>query len=600
MKRKLLIFLLMLLIIFISGFESFAKQKFSIDEFGKFMAVSLKEWKVPGAAVGIINKGYIILAKGYGFRNVEKKLPVTRKTLFSIGSTTKAFTSFLVGQLVDDGKIVWNGRVRSYLPDFTLYDNYASTHMKVKDLLIHNSGLPRHDLVWYGADYSRKELYNGLKYLKNSADFRETFQYQNMMYMTAGYLVGKMRGSTWEHVIKNRLFKPLEMISTNLSIAESLKSDDFSKPYAIKKGKIVEVPFYKKGIKGIAPAGAINSNIDDMLSWLKLILDGGRRGGKQFISPGSLKVITTPQVIAGGTIAYLFNRFNEFSFPTYGMGWFINHYRGHNLIHHGGNIDGFSAVVSFMPDIESGVIILTNNSGNFLTYSATLRVYDGLMGEKPLPWNKRFLELFETRRTNAKKKMSREDKSKVAGTKPSHSLKEYTGKFNHPAYGVILLTSDKNGLKFKYHKFSGKLSHYHYDYFKIEDTIFKGSKLHFLTDDKGIVDRVLVPLEPTLDDIVFKRMIPDRLNKKSYLEKFSGNYLFTAGQLKAKIFFRGDDKLFLQATGQPEFQLKPFKKNFFSLKGLKGFTVEFLTGPDGKATGFISHQPNGDFKAKRI
>lgn len=599
MKKKVIYFLIFLIFIFFLTADIFPKEKFSVEKFGKFIKESLKEWKVPGVAVGVINKGYIILAKGYGLRDVERKLPVTRKTLFAIGSTTKAFTSLLLGQLVDEGKLAWNRPIRSYLPDFKLYSDYTSDHMRVIDLLLHNSGLPRHDMVWYGADISREELYKGLRYLKNSTEFRTSFQYQNMMYMTAGYLVGKMRGSTWEKVIFRKLFKPLEMNDTNLSVSVSQKSKDFSNPYTVKDGEIVKIPFYKR-INGIAPAGAINSNIDDMLSWLKLLLDGGKRGGKQFITPETLKAITTPRVIAGGTIAAIFNRFKEFSYPTYGMGWFINHYRGHNLIHHGGNIDGFSALVSFMPDIESGVIILTNNSGNFLTYSAALRVYDGLMGKKPIPWNDRFLELFKARIAESKKKDSKEDKMRVMGTTPSHKLSGYTGKFENPAYGEIIISSDKSGLKFKYHKFSGKMSHYHYDYFKIEDTIFKGSKVHFLINDKGIVDRVLLPLEPAVDEIIFNRLVSGKLSDKNYLKKFTGEYLFTAGKLKAKIFIKAENKLFLQAFGQPSFQLIPYKENFFSLKGVKGYTLEFKPGAVGKIVSFVSHQPNGDFKADRI
>lgn len=599
MKKRVISLLIFLIIIFFNTAEIFSKEKFSIETFGKFMKSSMKSWNVPGVAVGVIDKGYIILARGYGYRNVEKKLPVTRKTLFAIGSATKAFTSFMLGQLVDEGKLEWNKPVRTYLPDFTLYDEYTSNHMRVIDLLIHNSGLPRHDIVWYGSDVSRKELYHGLKYLKNNREFGTTFQYQNLMYMTAGYLLGKLCGSSWEDQIGRRIFKPLDMTATNLSVKTSQKSENYSLPYKVDSGKIVKIPFYKR-IGGIAPAGAVNSNIDDMLSWMKLLLDKGKREGKKFVSENTLTQILSPHMIAGGTIAAVFNRFPEFSYPTYGMGWFINHYRGHNLIHHGGNIDGFSALVSFMPDMESGVIVLTNNSGNFLTYSAALMVYDGLMGKKPLPWNERFLKLFKSgKEKNDKEKIDKE-KKRVKGTLPSHKLKEFAGRYENPAYGVFTVLSGESGLKFKYHKFEGELSHYHYDFFKIENTIFSGTKIHFLTNPKGDICKLSVPFEPAVDDIEFKRMISSFLTEKNYLKEFTGSFRFTAGNLTAKIFLKGENKLFLQATGQPEFRLDPYKKNIFNLKGLKGFSIEFVRNKSGKVISFISHQPNGSFTAKKV
>lgn len=576
-----------------------ARKKFSIEEYGKFINRSLKEWNVPGVAVGIINKGYIILARGYGFRDIKKKLPVTRKTLFAIGSSTKAFTAFLLGQLVDSGMLEWDKPVRNYLPDFKLFDSYASDHMRTRDLLIHDSGLPRHDLVWYGADVSREELYKRLRFLKNSREFRTAFQYQNLMYMTAGYLVGRLKGSSWESVIKDSLFNPLGMKSTNLSVLVSQKSDDYAMPYSVKDGKIIEIPFYKR-IKSIAPAGAINSNIDDMLSWLNLILDGGKRDGKQFINPETLKELITPQVIAGGTITAIMNQYPEFSHPAYGMGWFINHYRGHNFIHHGGNIDGFSALVSFMPDLESGVIVLTNSSGNFLTYSAALNVYDGLMGNKPIQWNERFLKLFRAKDEEGRKKEKEVDKMQIKGTKPSHKISDYSGRFKNPAYGIISISLGKSGLKYKYHKFQGSLSHYHYDFFKMEDSILAGIKVNFLLNDKGDIDRVLIPLEPAVDDIVFKRVVSEKLKDLKYLKKFVGNFLFARGNLKAKIFIKGEEKLFLQAFGQPAFQLVPYKENIFSLKDLKGFSFEFKPDAKGNIVSFVSHQPNGDFEAKKI
>ena len=166
----------------------------ALDGFDAFVESALKDWKVPGVAVAIVKDGGVVLSKGYGLRDVKRHLPVTPETLFAIGSATKAFTVMSLGVLVDDGKISWDTPVKTYLPTFKLEDPFASDRMTPKDLVTHRSGLPRHDLVWYNAPLSRKEIFDRLQYLEPNVDFRYKFQYQNLMFLTAGYLAGEVSG----------------------------------------------------------------------------------------------------------------------------------------------------------------------------------------------------------------------------------------------------------------------------------------------------------------------------------------------------------------------------------------------------------------------
>ena len=152
-----------------------------------FVDSVMKEWKVPGLAVAAIKNGDVVLARGYGFRNVQSQLPVTPRTLFAIGSNSKSFTVTVLGMLNDEEKIDWDKPVREYLPDFRLHDPVATEQMTPRDLVCHRSGLPRHDLVWLATGLSRPELYGRLRYLQPNKPFRSTYQYQNLMFMTAGY-----------------------------------------------------------------------------------------------------------------------------------------------------------------------------------------------------------------------------------------------------------------------------------------------------------------------------------------------------------------------------------------------------------------------------
>src|SRR6266568_4615280 len=197
----------------------------------QFVTAQMTEWHVPGLALGIIQDGRVVLLKGYGFRDVEQKLPVTPRTLMAIGSNSKSFTVVLMGMLADSGKLDWDKPVRDYLPDFQLHDELASEAMTPRDLVTHRSGLPRHDLFWYGGSLGREEMYRRLKYLEPNTSFRGRWQYQNLMFMTAGYLVEKRTGRSWDDLIRERIFGPLGMSRSNTSVRDLPASDDAALAY---------------------------------------------------------------------------------------------------------------------------------------------------------------------------------------------------------------------------------------------------------------------------------------------------------------------------------------------------------------------------------
>jgi len=191
----------------------------ALEGFDDVVENALQVWHVPGIAIGIVIDDEIALANGYGYRDVEAKKPVTTRTLFAIGSSTKAFTSLTLGTLVDEGKLDWDTPVMDYLPKFKLYDDYATTHITPRDLVTHRSGLPRHDLAWYNnKHWSRAEMVRRLRFYEPTAELREKFQYNNMMFLTAGYLAGQLTGGTWENAVRTRIFEPLDMRYSNFSV----------------------------------------------------------------------------------------------------------------------------------------------------------------------------------------------------------------------------------------------------------------------------------------------------------------------------------------------------------------------------------------------
>jgi len=344
----------------------------------------LKEWNIPGMAVGAIKGGKVVLLKGYGYRNLEDRQPVTPQTLMAIGSNSKSFTVVLLSQLVDEGKLDWDKPVTDYLPDFQLKDDYATKNFRVKDLVTHISGLPRHDALWYGRTNNRKDVFQHLKYLDPSTSFRGRWQYNNLMFITAGLLVEQLRGQPWDQVVRERIFKPLEMTRTNTSTNDMPASGDFSYPYLLFGGKIGRVPF--RNIDNAGPAGSINSSVEEMLHYVQMHLNMGEWNGKRILSAKNDLKMQSPQSVVTERMAD-----PELGPETYGLATWVSSYRGHKWVQHGGGIDGFISQMAWLPNDSIGVVVLTNMSGpaNPVPNVVVKRVFDDLLGLPPVDWNAR-------------------------------------------------------------------------------------------------------------------------------------------------------------------------------------------------------------------
>jgi len=595
MKNRFFKFVSFALVLFLFLYSGLLAQKVepkvSLKGFPEFVTKTMAEWKVPGLAISIVKDGKVIFAEGFGFRDVKQALKVTPQTLFAIGSCSKAFTAVDVGILVDEAKLEWDKPVRTYLPSFKLYDAFASERMTPRDLLCHRSGLPRHDSVWYGSTFTRKELFDRLQYLEPSKDFRALWQYQNLMFMTAGYLVSQIAGTSWEKFTAERIFVPLGMKASNFSVIESQKAADFAFPYAEREQKVEQIPF--RNIDEIGPAGSINSNVTEMANWVLLHLSKGKWGEKQIISEASLNQIHSPQMVISQPL-----RYDEVLYSSYAMGWMITPYRGHLLLAHGGGIDGFTALVSFMPRDKIGMVILTNLSGNPVPQILAYNAYERLLGLDQVPWNKRIKEEMDKAKAEAEKLKKEKDKDRKLNTKPSHALEDYVGEYEHPGYGIITVEKEGDGLKGKYNSFSGPLTHYHYDIFELKNELLNMSqKITFSTDLKGNIFSLSIQMEPAVKEIVFTRMAEKKMTEKSFLEKFVGQYALE--QVVATISLKDEKTLILSVAGQPEYELIPYKGTEFNLKGLPGFSVEFKIDPSGAVTEAVFKQPNGVFTAKR-
>jgi len=480
----------------------------SLRDFEAFAKKIVAEWKVPGLAVSIVKDGRVIYAGGFGLKDVKNGRPVTPHTIFAIGSCTKAFTATTMGILVDEGKLDWDKPVRTYLPSFKLYDPTASEKMTPRDLVCHRSGLPRHDRVWYLSPLSREELFSRLQYLEPSRGFRAVYQYQNLMFMTAGYLVEKIVGRPWEEFARRRILEPLEMNETNFSVVDSQKAPDFALPYQEIKGQVEQIPFCN--IDAIGPAGSINSNVSDMAKWILANLNKGRygeKGDRRIIAEATLAQLQSPQMVVPDDLKY-----DEVFYPSYGMGWRITAYRGHLLVSHNGAIDGFSAAVWLMPRDNIGIVLLNNLDGTPANTILAYNILDRLLGLTAVDWDQRTqAERAKSKQAAEKAKKERESGRKP-NTQPSHPLESYAGIFENPGYGALAIEKMGNELKAIYNSLTFSLRHYHYDFFEMtNDFINFDELLSFGTDAKGEISSASIKFEPAGNEIVFLRLPPVKI-----------------------------------------------------------------------------------------
>ncbi len=548
------------------------------------------EWNVPGVAIAVIKDDEVILSEGFGLRNVKEGLPVTPDTLFPIGSSTKAFTAMVVAQLVDQGKLDWDTPVRDYLPEFKMADSFASERITLRDMLCHRSGLPRHDLMWYNADFSREEIIARVRHLELSKEFRTTWQYQNIMYLTAGYIAGKRAGCSWESLVKRQILDKLGMSATNFSVDLTQQSGDHARPYLKQKEEIRETPF--RNIDTAGPAGSINSNLTDMVKWVRLHLHRGKHGEGQIVSEANLAEMHSPQMVIKQPAKY-----REVPHKSYGMGWFVEPYRGYNQIHHGGNIDGFTALVAMVPEEQIGIVILTNMNGTPLPTLIARNLYDRLLGLDQIDWHGRAMDEVEKGKAAAEEGKQNADAGRKSDTQPSHLLADYAGDYEHPGYGALKIEFEGETLTATYNSLQFAIKHRHYDIFEATTPLIEFTfPITFLTNLKGDIDRLTIQLETAVKPAEFARVAASEMSEISFLERFVGDYDLM-GTLIA-VALKGST-LTTTIPGQPTYELEPYRETTFNLKGLVGFSIEFKSDADGQFNEMVINQPNGVFAAKR-
>ena len=566
-----------------------------LQGFDAYVEQTLKDWNTPGVGVGIVVNDKLVFAKGYGYRDYEKKLPFTTKTMQPIASNSKLFTAIAAGMLVEEGKLTWDKPVRESVPEIQFYNDELNSNVTLRDMLSHRTGVTRHDLIWFKSPFTRKELFERLKYLEPQQPMRTTFLYNNLMFAAVGQIIEIKSGKKWEDFVRDRIFSPLDMSTSCYTIADMLKQPDYGVPFREKRDsfELYKIPYYED-TEGVAPAGAIISNIDELSHWLIALMNEGKYNGKQVLPASVLKATLQPALAlpnAGGEALGYWELINS----AYGMGRWTASYRGKLLTYHGGDLPGFHSQVSFMPNDKIGVIVFVISDHSAPLYNIiSYNVYERLLGMDQTSWSLRQLQ-----QRLANKKAGTEARAKAGGdrvpnTKPSHALGDYVGEYESPAYGILKIGLQGDQLQFGLHEFHFPMSHFHYDRFDTPDDEQYGKfSVNFRANPQGDIDSAVISLDQA--EVAFTRK-PEAIDP-SLLEELAGVYL-TPSKVKFEVRYQPGTGLSIAFPGAPPQKLVHLKGMQFRTPLFADDIYEFVV-ENGQVKALKEREPSGEFTYPR-
>ncbi|AUD07498.1 serine hydrolase [Spirosoma pollinicola] len=458
-----------LLFIFASTtFTALAQKQISpkqIQEFDAYVEAARKQWAVPGLSIAVVKDNKVIFEKGYGVREltVDKFERVDTQTLFACASTTKAMTVALVGMLVDEGKLAWNDPVSKYLPELQLYDPYVTRELKIRDLLIHDTGVGSTDFMTGAMTITVNEMFRRMELVKPSYPFRAGFAYQNTFYSAAGRIIERIAGKTWAETIKERIFLPLGMNRTAPKRGYITDANVTKPHYNINDTiKVIEYGTDSE----VGSAGAVWSSADDISKWMICMLDSSKYSGGRLLKPETWTEIFTPQTFFPED-EYPTMQLLKPNWRTYGLGWYQHDYKGKKVNFHTGSLSGLTAIIGLLPDEKLGVYVFGNYDHAELRHALMYKAFDWFALGGNRDWSAEFKVLYSTIREEGKKAQKDFDAKRVLNTSPSLPLSQYAGTYTSPLYGKadISVTGNQLAINVNDNALIASLPHWHYDTF---------------------------------------------------------------------------------------------------------------------------------------
>ena len=383
MKRN---FSLLFVLVSLMAFAQIEEKK--LDE---LIQNTLKTFDVPGMSVGIIKDSKMVYAKGFGINSLTTKQKMDENTLVGIASNSKGFTATALAILADEGKLNFDDKVTKFIPEFRMYDPYVTQEITVKDLITHRAGLGlgQGDLMFFpeGGNLTVNDIIHNVRYLKPEHSFRNTMDYNNIMFIVAGEVIKRVSGLSWAEFIEQRILKPVGMKSSfgNYNRAKAAGVKNIIDAHAPVDGKVIQVPHDWN--ETADAAGGIISNITDMTTWADFLMNGfTTKDGKKLVSDKQIQQLWNLQI---ATPVALKNAYDS-NFGGYGLGWFLTDVKGHKQVYHTGGLIGTVTQFTLIPDMKLGIIVLTNQQSGAAFSTVTNTIKDAYLGFEDRNWLKTY------------------------------------------------------------------------------------------------------------------------------------------------------------------------------------------------------------------
>ena len=479
------------------------------------VATALKVFDVPGMAIAIVKDGKVITARGFGVRKLGEPASVDAKTLFEVASNSKGFTAAALAMLVDDGKLAWDDPVTKHLPGFQMHDSYVTGAMTIRDLLTHRSGLGlgAGDLLWWPTTtFSTDEIIEKLRYIRPATSFRNSYAYDNLLYIVAGKIIADKAGKSWGEAMHERILAPLGMTATTTSLAENVGNPDVANAHSKIDGKIAAVK--SMPVPNAVGAVGINTNAEDIAKWMMVLLDEGKIAGvkdkdgkdaRLFSEKQGREMWTaqTPIKIAEPKPPLAATKPN---FSAYGLGFQLRDYKGMKVAMHGGALQGFYSRVVMVPEAKLGVAILTNAENGGSMTALQWRILDHYLQAPASDWLALVAKVEQDQHAEEVKKQGKASSARAAKSQPSLPLAAYDGEYEDAWYGKVVIKPEgkKHILSFtRTPDLTGELEHWQHDTFIVrwkERNFNADAYVTFSLNPDGSIDRVkMAPVSAETD-----------------------------------------------------------------------------------------------------
>jgi len=469
------------------------------DKIDALVERALVDFNIPGIGVGIIKDGEVILAKGYGIRDMRGSDKVDGDTLFQIASNSKAYTTATIAMLVDEGKLNWDDKVTKYLPEFKMFDPYVTREFTIRDMLSHRSGLPlgAGDLLSFPDPVAKIEsILKAVATIPPSSSFRSKYDYDNSMYILAGELVKRVSGTAWSDFVEQRIFKPLGMNDCRATYLRVPQDANIATPHAMADGKLTVRDFMQHEVTG--SVGGINCSVNSSLKWLKTQLNHGvMDSGEPLFSKARHGDMWSPNTIMFSQPPK--NPGERVRTTHYALGWRISSLpNGTQTISHTGGLDGMLTSTLLLPEENMGLVVFTNQANGWARNAIISNILANYFGEEETFGYDARVKGSKARSSGAVDQMKALWDARDKAKKATYEEEAYAMTYRDAWYGDIEIIQEDGVLRF-FSKTSpslvGTVKHFEGDTFVVEwddRSMVADAYMDFKLDDSGKISHIVM------------------------------------------------------------------------------------------------------------